>query len=252
LTPDATQLERLVETERWVAWVRLGGLVFALFEVGLFSYGYPPGYEASAWTVTGLFAAGSVALFLLARRGNPRLAPVLSVAALVFDTAIVCAYAVVYSYEYGSPTRWALIVVIAEASLRYGLVGGLGLPLLLIPFFVFAEWWRSQKFGPPAFRSDRVTFPAGILLLTGTIMGRLVQRLDQEAALARSRATEAERLRDELGRRVDLLEGRTAARGRSARRSSSSTPSARSSASSAGSCRSTGRRSSSASTATRR
>jgi signal transduction histidine kinase len=206
LRPDPHQLARLVDVERWVAWVRLGGVVFALFEVGLFSYGYPPGYEAAAWTISGLFVAGSVALFALARRGNPELAPVLSAAALLFDTAIVCAYAVVYSYEYGSPTRWALIVVIAEASLRYGLLGGLGLPLLLIPFFVFAEWWRAHKFGPPGFRSDRVTFPAGILVLTGTIMGRLVQRLDSEAALAGSRAAEAERLRDELGRRVDLLE----------------------------------------------
>src|SRR5205085_2507122 len=140
-------------------------------------------------------------------RPDPQqLAPLLSAAALAFDALIVCAYAVVYSYEYGSPTRWALIVVIAEASLRYGLVGGLGLPIVLIPFFVFAEWWRAHRFGPPGFRSDRVTFPAGIMLLTGTIMGRLVERLDREAALAGSRAAEAERLRDELGRRVDLLE----------------------------------------------
>jgi hypothetical protein len=71
LSPDRTQLGRLVETERWVAWVRLGGLVFAAFEVGLFSYGYPPGYEAAAWTITGLFAAGSAALLMLARRRSP-------------------------------------------------------------------------------------------------------------------------------------------------------------------------------------
>jgi signal transduction histidine kinase len=206
LRPDPLKLARLVDVERWVAAVRLGGLVFAVFEVGLFSYDYPRGYEAAAWTITGLFAVGSVALFALARRGNPELAPLLSASALLFDALIVCAYSVVYSYEYGSPTRWALIVVIAEASLRYGLVGGLGLPLLLIPFFVFTEWWRAHHFGPPDFRSDRVTFPAGILLLTGTIMGRLVERLDREAARAGSRAAEAERLRDELGRRVDLLE----------------------------------------------
>jgi signal transduction histidine kinase len=206
LRPDATRLARLVETERWVAWVRLGGLAFAILEVGFFSYDYPSGYETAAWTITGLFAVGTVALFALARRGNPRLAPILSVAALLFDTAVVSAYAIVYSYEYGSPTRWALIVVVVEAGLRYGLVGGLGLPLVLVPFFVFIEWWRAHKFGPPAFRSDRVTFPVGILALTGTIMGRLVERLDREAALASSRAAEAERLRDELGRRVDLLE----------------------------------------------
>ena len=206
MRPDENQLARLVDTERWVAWVRLGGVAFAIFEVGLFSVDYPPGYESAAWTITGLFAAGGIALFVLARRGSLRLAPVLSAAALLFDTAIVSAYAIVYSYEYGSPTRWALIVVVVEAGLRYGLVGGLGLPLLLVPFFVFVEWWRAHKFGPPGFRSDRVTFPVGILALTGTIIGRLVERLDREAALAGSRAVEAERLRDELGRRVDLLE----------------------------------------------
>jgi len=206
LRPNENKLARLVETERWVAWVRLGGVAFAIFEVGLFSVDYPPGYESAAWTITGLFTAGSIALFVLARRGSLRLAPTLSAAALLFDTAIVSAYAIVYSYEYGSPTRWALIVVVVEAGLRYGLVGGLGLPLLLVPFFVFIEWWRAHKFGPPGFRSDRVTFPVGILALTGTIIGRLVDRLDREAALAGSRAAEAERLRDELGRRVDLLE----------------------------------------------
>ena len=109
MTPDTTKVPRLVETERWVAWVRLGGLVFAVFEVGLFSYDYPRGYEAAAWTITGLFGVGSAALFVLARRADPQLAPVLSAAALLFDTLIVCSYAVVYSYEYGSPTRWALI-----------------------------------------------------------------------------------------------------------------------------------------------
>ena len=130
----------------------------------------------------------------------------LSLVALLFDAAIVCAYAVVFSYEYGSPTRWTLIVVVVEAGLRYGLAGGLGLPILLVPFLVFIEWWRADRFGPPGFLSDRVTFPAGVLILTGTIVGRLVDRLDREAALARTRAAEAERLRDELGRRVDLLE----------------------------------------------
>src|SRR5207244_4083054 len=58
LRPDVNQPARLIDTERWIAWVRVGGLVFALFEVGLFSYGYQPGYESSAWTITGLFADG--------------------------------------------------------------------------------------------------------------------------------------------------------------------------------------------------
>ncbi|HYZ76852.1 MAG TPA: HAMP domain-containing sensor histidine kinase [Gaiellaceae bacterium] len=200
------RLARLVEVERWIAWVRLGGLAFGILEVGAFSVDYPAGYEPWAWGLTGLFAIGAAVLFVLARRGDPRRAQALSVAALAFDTAVVCAYAVVFAYEYGNPTRWTLIVVVVEAGFRYGLLGGLGLPILLVPFFVFVEWWRAYKFGSPGFELDRVTFPVGVLAITGTIVGRLVERRDRDAGLARLRAAEAERLRDELGHRVDLLE----------------------------------------------
>jgi signal transduction histidine kinase len=203
---DGTRLARLVEIERWVAWVRVGGLVFATVEVGVFTTDYAPGYERAAWLTTAFFAIGTALLFVLARRGNPQLARAVSAAALLFDTAIVGAYATIFAYEYGSPSRWTMIVVVVEAGLRYGLVGGVGLPVLLIPFFVFIEWWRAHEFGGPAFLTDRVTFPAGIHLLTGAIVGRLVQRLDHEAEQARLRAGEAERLRDELAHRVDLLE----------------------------------------------
>jgi signal transduction histidine kinase len=47
---------------------------------------------------------------------------------------------------------------------------------------------------------------AGILLLAGLVVGWLMVRLRTEAARASSRAEEAERLRDQLGRRVDVLE----------------------------------------------
>src|SRR5205823_10588488 len=113
---------------------------------------------------------------------------------------------VVYSYEYGSPARWALILVVVEAALRFGLIGGAALSIALLPFLAFVEWWRSQAFGGPGFVLDRVTFPFGIFLLTGLIVGWLVNRLGREAELAAARAAEAEDLRDQLGRRVDLLE----------------------------------------------
>src|SRR5207245_11583560 len=58
----------------------------------------------------------------------------------------------------------------------------------------------------PGFSADRVTFPSGIVLLTGLSVGWLVRRLDQEARAGTERAAEAERLRDALGRRVDVLE----------------------------------------------
>jgi hypothetical protein len=41
----SAELERLRQTERWVALVRLLAVPFALVEVGVLTQDYPPGYE---------------------------------------------------------------------------------------------------------------------------------------------------------------------------------------------------------------
>ncbi len=71
---------------------------------------------------------------------------------------------------------------------------------------VFTEWFRADRFGPPNFLTDRVTFPLGILLLSGLVVGWLVRLLARESDVAADRAAEAEVLRDALGHRVDILE----------------------------------------------
>jgi signal transduction histidine kinase len=192
--------------ELWIASVRLTGVVFAILEVGLLSSQFPPRYESAAWVVTGAFAAGAAALLVLAQRSDDRRLRPLGAIALVFDTAIVWSYATIFTYEYGNETRWATIFVLVEAALRYGLAGGILMPVASAGYFAFNEWWRGHYFGPPGFLSDRVTFPSGVVLLTGLIVGWLVRRLDEEAQAGSERAGEAERLRDELGRRVDILE----------------------------------------------
>jgi signal transduction histidine kinase len=192
--------------ERWIANVRLGGVAFAALEVGFFSKNFPAGYETAAWALTGIFAAAAVAFFVLSRRAGEELLRVVGLGSLLFDALAIGAYATIFSYEYGNQTRWAEIFAVAEAAIRYGLRGGVAIPLLLGGFFGFNEWWRAREFGPPRFIWDRVTFPTGVLLLTGLIVGWLVSRLDFEARQGVERAAEAERLRDELGRRVDVLE----------------------------------------------
>jgi signal transduction histidine kinase len=192
--------------ERWLAIVRLGGVAFAVVEIGLLSNDFPRGYEAAAWALTGVFAVLAIALYFLAGAAREEHLPAIGVAALFCDTAVIGAYATIFSYEYGNQTRWAAIFAVAEAALRYGLRGGVALPILLSGFFAFNEWWRAKEFGPPGFILDRVTFPTGVLLLTGLIVGWLVSRLDVEVHLGVERAAEAERLRDQLGRRVDVLE----------------------------------------------
>src|SRR5256714_1235499 len=192
--------------ERWIAYVRLGGVVFAAVEVGFLSKDFPPGYQTAAWTLTGIFAVAASAFYFLSRGVPEELLRVVAVGSLLFDTAVIGAYATIFSYEYGNQTRWATIFAVAEAALRYGLRGGVAIPLLLCGFFAFNEWWRAREFGPPGLIWDRVTFPTGVLLWTGLIVGWLVSRLDFEAQQGIERAAEAERLRDALGHRVDILE----------------------------------------------
>ena len=55
------------DLERWIGWIRLGAILFAIFQVSLTS-GYPAGYHSAAWATTACFAAGSLLLFLLSRR----------------------------------------------------------------------------------------------------------------------------------------------------------------------------------------
>ena len=131
-----------------------------------------------------LRARHAPALARVQRAPDAWLAP-LGFVAQAFDTAIVVTFAVLFSFEYGSPTRWALIIVVVEAALRWGLVGGIVLPLALIPFLWFAEHWRATRFGPPGFLADRVSFPAGIFLISGMIVGWLVARLREAAAVGR-------------------------------------------------------------------
>ena len=194
------------ELETWLSVARLAGFIFAALEIGVFVDGFPPGYMMKGSLVTVALGIGTVVFFALARWMPTSWEAPVGFAALVFDTCIIAAYATIFSYEYGNQVRWAFVLVVAEAALRYGLVGGLVMPLVLIPLLAYCEYFRAEHFGPPGFTVDRVSFPTGVLLLSGLVVGWLVRRLHQEAQFGLARAQEAETLRDELGRHVDALE----------------------------------------------
>jgi signal transduction histidine kinase len=201
------QLERRRQVERWIAWVRLFAVPFAVVEVGLVSSGYPPGYELRAWLMTAALGVGAIALWFLARRrfgvgGQKRL----GFAALGFDAAIVVSYVVLYySYEPDTPVLQILFLPVAEAAVRYGILGGILLPLAFVPFLAWAESLRADRY-ERAFSVDTITLPVGVDILTGLIVGWLAARLGRETTHAEARAGEAEELRDRLGRRADQLE----------------------------------------------
>jgi signal transduction histidine kinase len=200
-------LERRRQIELWISWVRLVAVPFAVVEVGLLSSGYPPGYERWAWIVTGALALGAGVIWLLARRDlSLRRQSVLAYAALAFDIAIVGAYVVIfYAWEPNTPIRQALFLPVAEGAVRFGIAGGLIVPLLLAPFLAYGEALRADRYDRD-FDLDAVTFPVGLEMLAGLLVGWLAARLRREASVADTRAAEAEELRDRLGRRADQLE----------------------------------------------
>lgn len=189
-----------------MAWVRFFAVPFAVLEVGLLKNDYPPGYERWAWALTALLAIGSVVLLWLAYRVPSRAWRRIGFGALVLDTVVVYGYILVYTFEPGTPIRQLVFIPLIEAALRYGIVGGLAMPAVSAVLLAFTEWWREEHFPPQEFDVDGIILPVGVQLILGVIVGSLVKRLRDERSGAGARAAEAEALRDELGRRADILD----------------------------------------------
>ena len=201
------EIARLRAGERLIARIRLAALAFAVFEVGVITSDYPPGYEAAAWLTTAALAVGAAILFAISRRRlQPRSQRLLGAVALAFDTAVIVAYMTVFSFEPGVQS-WGLIdLAVVEAALRYGIPGGVGMALGMLPTLAVLEEFRSERFAPRDYDLDFVILPSGLGVLIGVSVGWLVVGMRRESRRAVERAREAESLRDELGRRVDVLE----------------------------------------------
>ena len=202
-----TELRRRWELERWISVIRLATVPWAVYEVAVIGQDYPAGHELAAWLTTAALAVGAAAFFFIDRRPFGEQAQrIICFASLSFNTVVISAYCFVFSFEAGTPIRQLLYLVVVEAALRYGLVGGVVMPLALLPVLVGTELFRADRFAPPELAINHITFPLGLGLLMGLVIGWLVNRLARETELAEERAREAEGFRDELGRRVDVLD----------------------------------------------
>jgi signal transduction histidine kinase len=200
------ELTRLRELERWIAWIRFGAIAFAVLQVSI-GKDFPAGFEQWAWITTGLFAAGTVVLLWLSRRAWSRRGHlVLALTAVAFDFAVVSAFVLIYSFERAGPVRQLLFLPLIEAAVRFGIPGALALTAASAPVVAVFERLRENRFHAPSYRYDYVTLQLGIELIMGLIVGWLLLRLERQSDVAETRAAEAERLRDRLGRRADVLE----------------------------------------------
>jgi signal transduction histidine kinase len=199
------EAERLRRLGVWFAATRVASV--ALGVVLVLVTDMPPGWKGWAWATCAVLAAGTVILLAvtvrpLAVEARRRLAMV----AVAFDTLAVLAFSMLFSFSDGQPI-WALFYLpVLEAALRFGLAGGIVVGALTIPLVLVAELFRASRFEPEEVRLDVVALRGGVALVLGVVVGRLATGFDQQARLAESRAADAERFRDALARRVDVLE----------------------------------------------
>jgi len=176
----------------WFTLLRGALVVVALVVVSVTHF--PSAYRPWAWTVVAFFAASTLLSGALARRRLDHAARQRArVLAIVLDGVSTVGIIAVFSFQSGEPYRALYLIPIAEAALRFGLAGGLVGGVVMVAATVVVD-----ELGPGnSWRSVAVRFLVGIL--AGIVIGRLRDGLE-------ARAAEAERLRDELGRRGDILE----------------------------------------------
>jgi len=184
---------------RWLVLLRAVLVVVGAIAVALTDF--PPSYEAWAWAVVGFFAAVTV---FSAALSAVELGPVDRVRArillLALDAVVAIGFVAVFSFEAGEPWRALYLIPIAAAALRFGLVGGAVAGAVMTGATIVID-----ALGPGL--QWRTAFARVLVgMLAGLVIGRLRDTLNAERSRAEARAAEAERLRDELGHRVDVLE----------------------------------------------
>ncbi len=187
-----------------LAWIRLALVPLALAQLLSERGEFPPGYEAAAWALLAVQAILAIALLALVprwRRRRRELAA-LNVAA---DLALTFGLIIAYSWQPGQPLRSLLLLVVLEAALFFRTAGGLIVAGLTVPMLVAAEVWRTREFDYEL-QIESIVLRGLVALVLGGVVGRLVELEREQARLAKARADEAERLRAELERRVDLFE----------------------------------------------
>ena len=184
---------------RWLVLLRAALVLAGAIAVALTDF--PPSYVPWAWAAVGFFAAVTVFSGALSAIELGRVARIRArVLLLALDAAAAIGFISVFSFETGEPWRALYLVPVAAAALRFGLVGGavggavmVGATIVIDDLGPGLEW--------------RTAFPRILVgMLAGLVIGRLRDTISAERGRAESRAAEAERLRDELGHRVDVLE----------------------------------------------
>ncbi len=184
---------------RWLVLLRAVLVVVGAIAVSLTSF--PPSYTPWAWAVVGFFAAVTVFSGVLSMvELDPTTRVRARVLLLALDAVVAIGFISIFSFETGEPWRALYLIPVAAAALRFGLVGGAVAGAVMVSATLVIDALGPGLQWKTAFARVLVG------MLSGLVIGRLRDTLNAERSRAELRAAEAERLRDELGHRVDVLE----------------------------------------------
>jgi len=184
---------------RWLVLLRAVLVLVGAVAVGLTDF--PSSYQPWAWAVIAFFAvvtafSGVLSAVELGQAARVRARVLL----LTLDAVVAIGFVAIFSYQTGEPWRALYLIPIAAAALRFGLLGGLIGGAVMTGSTVVID-----ALGPGLLW--KTAFPRVLVgMLSGLVIGRLRDTINAERGRAEARAAEAERLRDELGHRVDVLE----------------------------------------------
>lgn len=184
--------------------VRVALVPLTLAKLAIDHGDFPRGYETAAWWTLAGQALVALALLALAYRWRWRLHG-LATLNVLGDLVLASALMFVFGWEPAQTLRALLFLVVLEAALLFRLSGGLLVAGLTFPILISHELWRREEFDV-TIRWDALVLRLLVALALAVIVGRLVAMEQGQAGEAEARAAEAERLRDELGRRIDVLE----------------------------------------------
>jgi signal transduction histidine kinase len=194
-----------VKLIRNLSYIRAALVPLALIKILLDRDDFPSvAYERAAWALLGVHVVLAIVLIALARRWRRRLRYLASLN-VVTDLALTSALMFAFAWEPAQPLRALHFLVVLEAALFFRLLGGVVAGAATLPTLLLLEYWRHHDLDVPV-RYDALILRVLVALALGAVVGRLVDMERGQARDADERAAEAERLRDELGRRIDLLE----------------------------------------------
>ena len=184
---------------RWLVLLRAALVVVGIVAVSLTDF--PSSYVPWAWAVVVFFAAVTVFSGVLSVvELGPRERVRARVLLLALDALVAIGFVSIFSWESGEPWRALYLIPVAAAALRFGLVGGVVGGVVMTGATIVIDAVGPGLQWKTAFARVLVG------VLSGVVIGRLRDTLNAERSRAELRAGEAERLRDELGHRVDVLE----------------------------------------------